>query len=62
MALAEVEHLTFTYPEAERPALSDVSLSPEHGHDLTRLERERDIRERRTLRLGIREGEVLDLG
>ena len=33
-----------------------------HGHDLARLERERDIRERRLLRLGIREGEVLDLG
>jgi energy-coupling factor transport system ATP-binding protein len=31
MALAEVEHLTFTYPEAERPALSDVSLSLEPG-------------------------------
>jgi energy-coupling factor transport system ATP-binding protein len=31
MALAEVEHLTFTYPDAERPALSDVSLSLEPG-------------------------------
>ena len=26
MALAEVEHVTFWYPDAERPALSDVSL------------------------------------
>jgi sulfate/thiosulfate transport system ATP-binding protein len=31
MVLAEVEHLTFTYPEAERPALSDVSLTLEPG-------------------------------
>jgi energy-coupling factor transport system ATP-binding protein len=31
MALAEVERLTFSYPEAERPALSDVSLTLEPG-------------------------------
>jgi energy-coupling factor transport system ATP-binding protein len=31
MALAEVEHLTFSYPESERPALSDVSLTIEPG-------------------------------
>jgi len=31
MALAEVEHLTFWYPDAERPALSDVSLTLEPG-------------------------------
>ena len=31
MALVEVERLTFSYPEAERPALSDVSLTLEPG-------------------------------
>ncbi|HKB19740.1 MAG TPA: ATP-binding cassette domain-containing protein [Gaiellaceae bacterium] len=31
MALAEVDRLTFSYPESERPALSDVSLTLEAG-------------------------------
>ena len=31
MALFEIEDLTFTYPEAERPALKDVSLTIEQG-------------------------------
>src|SRR5262249_39324434 len=31
MALAQVEHLTFTYPGGDRPALSDVSLQVEPG-------------------------------
>ncbi len=31
MALAVAEHVTFTYPESERPALADVSLSVEPG-------------------------------
>ena len=31
MALASVEHLTFTYPGAERPAVDDVSLEIEAG-------------------------------
>ena len=29
MALARVEQLSFTYPEAEHPALDDVSLELE---------------------------------
>ena len=37
MALAEVEHLTFAYPEAEQPALSDVSLSLEPGEIVAML-------------------------
>ena len=37
MALAEVEHLTFAYPDAERPALSDVSLSLEPGEIVAML-------------------------
>jgi energy-coupling factor transport system ATP-binding protein len=31
MALAQVEHLTFSYPGAERPALTDVSFQLEPG-------------------------------
>jgi energy-coupling factor transport system ATP-binding protein len=31
MALAQVEHLTFSYPGAERPALTDVSFQIEPG-------------------------------
>jgi energy-coupling factor transport system ATP-binding protein len=31
MALARAEHVTFTYPEAERPALDDVSLTIQPG-------------------------------
>jgi len=31
MALAQVEHLTFTYPGVDRPALTDVSLRVEPG-------------------------------